>query len=66
MSLADNIQRLNQRHAGLHHRRHLSGEDGDVAGFDLFLALAEQLGFLAHADRVDALLAQLDLDEGVA
>ena len=43
-------------------------ENGDIAGLDLFLALAAQPengGLFAYADRVDALFSQRDLDHGL-
>ena len=35
---ADDLERLHQRHAGGHHRRHLAAEDRDVLAFDLAAA----------------------------
>jgi len=40
-ALADDVERLQQRHAGFHHGRHLPREQGDVHGRNLF-AGAEQ------------------------
>ena len=65
MAFAHNVQCLDKRHAGLHHRRHLAGKDSDIPGRDFLLPLAEQIGFLPHTDRINALLAQLHLDQRV-
>ncbi len=62
-AFANDVERLQQRHASLEHCRHLAGEEGDIQRLDA-LALAEYRGgFLAHLLRVDALFAQLCLDQ---
>ena len=56
VALADDVERLQQRHAGLHHRRELAREERDVLLGDL-LAAARDVCFLTLVTR-DALAAQ--------
>ena len=65
MAGADDVERLHERDAGLHHGGELAREDGDVRSRDSAL-LAEQHALLAHARRHDALAAQLGADGGLA
>ncbi len=63
VALADDVERLQQRHAGLHHRRQLAGEQRDVLVGDLLAAA--QRPFLDLGDQ-DALAAQRDVDDVLA
>lgn len=61
MSLADDVERLHQGHARVHHGGELTAEDGDVLGDDLFLAGGEECRLFLDRDRLDALPAQIGL-----
>jgi hypothetical protein len=63
VALADDVERLQQRHAGLHHRRQLAGEQGDVLAGDL---LAAAVDLLLDLGDHHALAAQGDVDHGLA
>ncbi|MCY1419119.1 hypothetical protein D9M71_347010 [compost metagenome] len=62
-ALADDVEGLQQRHAGLHHRRHLPGEQGNVLGLDTLAHAENRMVFFANLARTDALLAQFRLDQ---
>ncbi|MNQ61473.1 hypothetical protein D3C85_757880 [compost metagenome] len=62
-AFADNVERLQQRYAGFHHGRHLAREQGNVLGLDARADVEQRDGFLAHLAGVDALFAQLCLDQ---
>ena len=64
MTLADDVKGLHQRHAGTHHGGELTAENGNVGGLDLFLAAKQGRGFFLDLGRVDALTAQVGLDQG--
>ena len=58
------VQRLDQRQAGVDHRRELAGEDDDVARLHARTAQAQLdlLGRLANIDEDQAILAQVCAD----
>ena len=62
-ALTDDVEGLQQWHAGLHHGGHLSGKQGDIQRFDGFARAEQRNGLFAHLGGVDALLAQLGLDQ---
>ncbi len=60
----DDLQRGDDGHAGLHHRRQLATEEGDLLWRHRLARRAEQrLGLHLHHGRGDALLAQLRAQE---
>ncbi|MCY1300032.1 hypothetical protein D9M70_495900 [compost metagenome] len=63
-AFADDVEALQQRHASPHHGCHLSGEQGDVHGFDLLAGAEQRDGLLAYPGRIDALLAQMGFYQG--
>jgi hypothetical protein len=65
-SVDDDVEGLQQRHPGLHHGGHLPGKQRDVQGLDALTAAEKRHAFLAHLERIDALFAQLCLDQGRA
>src|SRR5690606_2380765 len=64
LAAAQDLEGLHHGHAGLQHRGDLPAEDGDFLGGDGLAGVAEQrLALGPHHRRVDALLAQLGLEQ---
>ena len=63
MSVADDVEALHHRNAGLEHGRELTREESDVLGLDLLAAL-EELRLLLHPFRQHALTSQVGLHGG--
>ncbi len=63
VAATDDVERLQQRHAGLDHGRHLPGEGGNVLGLD---RLAAGQATLLHLGDQNALAPQRRGDDGLA